>query len=351
MNSSRSVQLSFFFTVFAIFLVLGFFIFKPYLNIMVLAGTFAVIFHPLFKKIDKGMKNKLPSIASFIVVLLATLIVFVPLGFLGVRVFQEASSLYETVNNRAQSEMGPLGDILPSGNVFVEEFRLRFEQSVTLNIGSYAERFLNWIIENAVAFSQSFAQFLLAVFLWFLSFYYFLRDGDRIREIFIGLSPLSDKYDIEIVKRVGIAIKSVVGGSLIVAVIQGVSAGVGFAIFGIPAPFMWGMFAILAALVPTIGTGILMIPALGYLLLTGDYVSAIGLGVWGLLIVGPIDNILRPKLIERQIKIHPLLILLSVLGGISLFGPIGFLTGPIILSLIFEFLKIYQEMVVEERKA
>jgi predicted PurR-regulated permease PerM len=204
------------------------------------------------------------------------------------------------------------------------------------------------VLDNAGRLFQEIAYFGLAMFLWFLSFYYFLRDGQQLKKILVAFSPLSDRYDLEIVKRVQISVKSVIGGSLIVAVIQGVLAGVGFAIFGVPSPTIWGFVAIIAALVPTVGTALIMLPAVAYLFITNNTVPAIGLLLWSLLIVGSVDNIIRPKLIERGIHIHPLMILLSVLGGIALFGPVGFLTGPIIMSLLAEFVDIYQEMVLHK---
>ena len=115
----------------------------------------------------------------------------------------------------------------------------------------------------------------------------------------------------------------------------------GFSIFGVPNPILWGSVAAVAALIPGVGTALVLIPSILYLFFIGETVSASGLLVWGIVAVGLVDNILGPKLVGRGIKLHPFLTLLSILGGISFFGPLGFLFGPLTLSLLFAFLEIY----------
>jgi predicted PurR-regulated permease PerM len=132
-------------------------------------------------------------------------------------------------------------------------------------------------------------------------------------------------------------------GTLFIALIQGLLAGVGFWIFGLPQPALWGTLTIITALVPVVGTALIWLPASIYLFSTGVTGMALGLFLWGAILVGSIDNFLRPKLIERYMKVHPFFILISVLGGLSLFGPLGFLLGPLVLSLILALLEIYPE--------
>ena len=346
--TNRSIQLSFFFVTFAIILVLGFFIFKPYLNVLVMAATFAVIFYPLYLKLLRSW-HKFPSLASLVTVVIASLIIFVPLTLLSTQVYRETTGIYERLNAAQQHEQEPLGDIKPTNNQFILQLRHKIDSAlsqVSFNVDRYAQQTFGWILDNVGKFSQSVAEIGLAIFIWFLSFYYFLRDGHRLRELFIVFSPLSDRYDIEIVNRVVSAVKSVVGGSLIVALLQGIASGIGMWIFGVPAPAIWGAVSVIAALVPTIGTALILLPAAGYLFLIGQNIPAAGLIIWALAVVNLIDNLLRPKLMQKGVNVHPLTVLLSVLGGIAFFGPVGFLTGPIIVSLLAEFLQIYNKMVL-----
>ncbi len=351
--TNRSIQLSFFFLIFGITILLGFFIFRPYLNVLVMAATFAIIFYPLYLRLDKKWHGKRSSIASVLTVLIASLIILVPLSILGNQVYHETTGIYASLNEAHETEQEPLRHAAPSDNQFVMQLRQNIDVALsqfTINLHSYAQKIYTLVLNNFSEFSQSVAQIGLAIFLWFLSFYYLMRDGHRLKELFIVFSPLSNRYDIEIVNRVTVAVKSVVGGSLIVAVLQGIATGFGMWMFGVPAPALWGAVAILTALVPTIGTALVILPAAAYLFLIGHNIEMVALVVWGVAVVGTIDNVLRPKLIERGINVHPLVILLSVLGGIAFFGPVGFLTGPIIVSLLAEFLLIYNKMVLHHEE-
>lgn len=349
--TSRTIQLIFFFTMFAIAAVLGFLIFKPYINILILAATFAIIFYSFYLKILRWLGGRHPGISALITILAILIIVFVPLTFLGFRVFHEAQGIVNQIGTANANEMSPLGDIKLSSNPTLAKFQQQFEgflTQATAGFGDLTQKFLDWITNNAGPFFQSVANIGLGIFLWFLALYYFLRDGHKLKGILVSMSPLSDRYDEEILKKIRSSVRSVIGGSLIVAIVQGILAGIGFWIFGIPNPALWGTVAILAALIPTIGTGLITLPAVAYVFLTGSTTAAIGFLIWGIAVVGTVDNFLRPKLIERGIQVHPFLILLSVLGGIAVFGPMGFLTGPIVLTLLSEFLSIYQHLVLQK---
>jgi predicted PurR-regulated permease PerM len=129
-----------------------------------------------------------------------------------------------------------------------------------------------------------------------------------------------------------------------VALCQGIVAGIGFAIFGVPSPFFWGAVAGLFALVPGVGPALIWIPAVIYLYLTGNdgSIAWIGQIIWGVVAVGLIDNVVGPKMLNRGIQIHPLFILLAVIGGISMFGPEGFLFGPLVLSIFVAVIDVWK---------
>lgn len=349
--NSRTIQISFFLAMFGIVSVLGFFIFRPYLNILVMAATFAVIFYPLYLKTLKWFGGKRQSLAAITTILAVMIVVFAPLLFLGQQVFTEAQHLYEDVTQANQQEESILANVSPSPNSTIRALQERlqgFLTESTTDISAFIEGLLGRVINNLGDFFQGVAHIFLAIFLWFLAFFYFLRDGHRIKEILIALSPLTDTYDNEILNKLSRSVKSVIGGSLIVALIQGILAGIGFWMFGVPNPTIWGALTILTALIPAIGTAFVTLPAVAYLFLVGNTLPMLGLLIWSVLIVGGIDNILRPKLIERGIQLHPFIILLSVLGGISLFGAVGFLLGPLIITLFSEFLSIYRHLVLHK---
>jgi predicted PurR-regulated permease PerM len=138
------------------------------------------------------------------------------------------------------------------------------------------------------------------------------------------------------------SIHGVIRGALVIAGIQGIISGIGFAIFGVPNAVLWGSLAAVCALVPTLGTTLVFVPIVGYLALTGHIPQAIGLAVWGIFAVGLIDNILGPRLMSQGSSIHPFFILIAVLGGVDLFGPVGLFAGPLVVALFFALFDTYK---------
>ena len=182
---------------------------------------------------------------------------------------------------------------------------------------------------------------MVGIFIFLIAIYYLFKDGHKLKTAIIILSPLQDIHDETIFDKLALAINSVIRGNLAVALVQGVLTAIGFALFGVPNATLWGSIAAIAALIPGIGTALVLLPAILYLYLSGETLSAVGLLFWGMTAVGLVDNFLGPKLASRGMRLHQFLILLSILGGISFFGPLGFLLGPLILSLLFALLEIY----------
>ena len=161
----------------------------------------------------------------------------------------------------------------------------------------------------------------------------------------LAASPLQDAHSAELLDKVEAAIASVTKGTILIALLQGVLTGIGFALAGLPNPVLWASIAAFAAMIPAIGTGLVIVPAVAYLAFIGQTPSATILAVWGLGIVGTVDNLLRPMLIGRGIKIHPLIILFSALGGLQFFGILGFFVGPVVLAVLFALFEMYPKIV------
>ena len=213
---------------------------------------------------------------------------------------------------------------------------------VTFDIDAKISSFISYVSSNvANVFStvvSAFFSFLLMLFIIF----YFLKDGERWKRAVVILSPLSDKDDEKIISRLTLAVNSVVKGSLFIALVQGTLMGFGLWIFGVPNPALWGVVAAIASLIPTFGTAAVSVPAIIFLFVTGNIPQAIGLLIWAVIAVGTIDNFLTPLIVGGRMQIPPLLILFSVLGGISLLGPVGILMGPLPVSLLYTLISIYR---------
>ena len=316
-------------------------IFRPFISFLVVGITFAVVFYPLYSWLLRKL-GKREGVAATLTTLIILVIAITPLTFFGMQIFNEARAVYLQVNDPSRDLTQTITDISQA----------RLQQvfpNATFDVQDYVRQAIGWLLQHVGSAFTSLAQFFLYLFLSLLVLYYSLKDGHRLLAAIISLSPLADRYDEEIAERLHVAVMSVIKGSLVIALIQGVSTGVGFTLFGVPSPALWGSLAVIAALVPTIGTGLIIIPGVIYLFATDHLLAAAGLAIWGTTAVGLIDNLLGPKLIERGLRIHPLLILLAVIGGIRMFGPVGFLMGPLVLSLLFALLDIYPLLLQRER--
>ena len=337
---SNKTQHYFFFALLGIVGVLAILVFLPYISSIIIALVCSVIFRPIHNKLLKLFP---PSFAAFGTIIIVAVIIFIPLGFFGVRMSTEAQSLYGYITTEGNQTkiVTMLNDLV----LTVGHKVLGYYPEVTpdsFNIAGYAQHILSWSFTNLDSIVSNAAKFAFNIFILLIALYYMLRDGGNLKKSIISMSPLLDQYDEEIFEKLEVAIFSVVRGSLGVSVVQGLLTMLGFWIFGIPNPVLWGGVAAIASLIPGIGTAIILIPAIVYLYITGAVVASIGLLVWAILAVGLVDNFLGPYLVQKGVHVHEFLILLSVVGGLSFFGPIGFILGPLILSLLFALLEIYQ---------
>jgi predicted PurR-regulated permease PerM len=175
------------------------------------------------------------------------------------------------------------------------------------------------------------------------STYYLLKDGHKIKGELLRLSPLNDDRDELVFRNVVTTIRAVVIGMLFIGLLKGVLSGIGYWVTGVPAPFFWGVMTGLAFFIPIIGSGLVMVPAIIYLAVGGHWGAAIGLGLFSVLVVGAIDNFVQPQFIGGRAKIHPLLILLALLGGLEFFGFVGLILGPVVLAVSLALIRIYKD--------
>lgn len=307
---------------------LSFFIFQPFIYALILAAVCAVIFQPLYGKIKSALLTTLIIIG----------VIFMPLVLLGAQVFKEASHAYALV-----ATGGGTDAIFATVKGFIDGAlaAIPLPQGFSIDIAGYFADWLKGITQHLGALFASFIKVLISAVVFIGAVYCFLKNGDAIKKIIVSWSPLHDADDEAIFQKMDRAVRAVVIGKLTVALLQGALAGIGFMVAGIPNAALWGSITAVAALIPGIGTALVVAPAVIFLLVNGQTFAAIGLLAWGVLVVGFIDNIIGPKLLGRGIQVHPFIILLSVLGGIGFFGPVGFILGPLIITLLFVLLDMH----------
>ncbi len=328
----KIIEKYFFFGLLFVTFVFTFFIFQPFWIVLVLGASFSVMLFPIYEWFTK---KRLPSwFASLFTLLFFIVVLCVPLFVLGTIVFDQSQSLYYSVINN--------GTISPFINSVGNKINQILPNGVSFNINDKISDFISFLTNNITNIFTATVSALFSFILLLLAIFYFLKDGKEWRKTLLGLSPLSDVDDEKIINKLLQTINGVMRGTLFIALVQGVLMGIGLTLFGVQNAAIWGVVAAITSLIPSVGTAMVSVPAIIFLFATGHIVSAIGLTIWSTIVVGTIDNFLTPYVIGSKINIPPFLILFSVLGGISLLGPVGVLMGPLTVSLLYTLTDIYQ---------
>lgn len=333
MISDHRIQLTFLSVLLVGVSLLVFGIFQPYLGPMFLALVIYIVWKPIHVALFNFLGRR-KSFSAAISLLLVIVTIFLPFVLFGVLLSEDARNLYNKVSQTGGAAL--------SVTEFTDLFRGKssdFLATIGIDITSYASEGLRKLVENANVLFSGTLRIVFGFFLMLIALFYLFRDGDQLRKIIFYLSPLPNEYDTDIFNKVEHAVGSVVKGSLLISLAQGVLAGVGFTIFGVPNAVLWGSLAVVTSIIPYLGTAIILIPAILYLYLGGHIGAAIGLSIWGVLAVGLADNFLR-MFIKTGVPIHPFIIFLSVVGGISFFGPVGLIAGPVVISLAYALFNI-----------
>jgi len=341
----------YFFVLFVMLMIwLVFLVLKPFIGALLGSVFLSYLFYPVYKWVKKKVKSK--NVASLIVSFIVILVLLVPLFFVLNTLTKEAYVTYLTSKQKILS----VGDMLkncPEGGPFcgfinyVGEFL--DDPKVKYHMQNTVEKVTSYIIDSASTLVFSIPKFVLNFFVMIFTMFYLFKDGPAVLNNLKRVLPLKDIYKRHLFEKFNKVTFAIVYGHIVVAIIQGIVGGIGLFIFGVTSPIIWGIVMIFAALIPFIGTGIVWFPpALLKLfngLATGDSRAIVG-GVlfmlYGILIISSLDNILRPRIIGKRAKVHPVLILVGVLGGIYLLGFVGLIAGPLIFALFVTFIKAYE---------
>jgi predicted PurR-regulated permease PerM len=334
--STQRFQSYFFIAVLVLSGLLTLLVFRSYLPLLAFGGALAVVARPLYAYLLKLIRSEIA--AAFLTVIVVALTVVLPLIYFLAALSGELISLFGHARGffSADAVVAYLERILPSG------LHIQIPEIINQSL-SVLRAVVEGLSSNLFEFFSNILGMFLAFVIILIFVYYLLKDGARIKAEFLALSPLGDDYDEMVLSRVIIAVRAVVNGVLVIGLIKGVLAGVFFWIFGVPAPFFWGTMTGAASFLPIFGSSLVTVPTIVYLVISGHYGAAIGLTLVSLLLIGTVDNFHQPKLVESKTNIHPLLILLSILGGLQFFGFAGFILGPLTLATTMALLDIYKK--------
>jgi predicted PurR-regulated permease PerM len=343
MPINRVVEYTFFFLLLAGSGYLVWRVLSPFIGALALSIIIVTICYPLYEKFLKISYRNSKSIAAGLSTLTVVFIIVLPLVLISSLFVKELANFYQTLS--AGQEL-TVEKYLLDIEIIAQQYIPSFEFNFTEQIRQSAE----WLVKNIGAIFAGTVSTIFIVLISLIGSFYFFRDGREFMRLLISISPLLDKDDEIIISKLSKAVRSVVTGVVLIALIQGVLAATGFAIFGIDRAVLWGAVGAILSLIPGVGTLSVMVPGIIYLFFTSTMFNTIGLAIWTLLIVVVVDNILGPQLMSRGNNLHPFIMLTSVLGGISTFGPIGFIIGPVIVTLFISLLEVYNQYLSKGKK-
>jgi predicted PurR-regulated permease PerM len=331
---------------FVVILYFCFRIMQPFLMPIFLALILSTLLTPVYETLARRLRNR-QSLAALVVCIALTLAIVLPVVLLTVSLAREANGLYEHLRNPENSAKLQAW-LNPDSNPLLAKVRTWLPASLRLpdlNIGANISSKAQTIIQSTLAFTTTLAagvfNFLMDYFIMIVVLFFLLRDSAYFAESVRRISPLSDDDENLFVERFRVVTQATVVGSIATAAGQGLISALIFWIMGLQNPILWGSLTALLSLVPVVGTAVVWVPWTIFLFATGSAGRAVLFMVLQIVLVGGIDNILRPLLIEGRVKMHTLVVFFSILGGIGYFGILGIFIGPLVFAIAIAFVEFY----------
>jgi len=336
------IQNILFFTALILVSLLFLYLLTPFFSPLFWAAVIASIFSPIYERL-KAKWNR-PSLCATVIFLIVAVIIILPGSVIGSLLFSESMRMYESlstgsgnIENIVKGVTGAVKD-----NPYVARLHIN-EQFWTEKFSEIARSVSNYIFVQLKALTQNTLVFVVQFAVMLYTLFFFIRDGDKFLGRVMRVFSLGQEREKVLYERFVTTARSTLKVTLIIGGIQGTLGGFIFWMTGIEGALVWGVVMILLSIVPVVGCSIVWVPAGVIMFLTGHLWKGILILVFGVFVISMVDNLLRPVLLGRDVQMHPLIIFLSTLGGISLFGFSGFVMGPIIASLLLAAWEMYDQ--------
>lgn len=316
----------------------------PFLKPLLLGAMLAGLCRPLYSWVRRLVRGRRSLAATLTLLILFVLVAGPVSAFVGVVVAQ-AIHVSDQAIPWVQQHFGA-ASTFNAHDWLVQRFPplapyVPEQAQILESLGRAAKAVGSFLVVGAGQLTTGTAGFLLDLFVMLYAMFFFFRDGPRIMERIFYYMPLSNKDEELLLERLTSVTRATIKGTLVIGIIQGALAGLGFWVAGIDGAAFWGTIMAVLSVVPGVGAALIWVPAVIYLFITGQTLTAVLLLAWCAAVVGTVDNILRPALVGKDAKMPDLLILIGTLGGLFLFGPIGFIVGPIVCGLFLTVWDIY----------
>jgi len=308
----------------------------PFYGAIFWGAILAILFTPLHKRLLAKMRGR-PNLAALTTLLIIILIVILPAILITGALFQEGAAIYARISS-GEINVGEyleqiLGALPPSVHAMLDRFGVGDIFSLREKLTTGALQGSKFLAAQAVNVGQNTFEFLIGLGVMLYILYFLLRDGANLARTSRQLIPLSDEHKQHLFRKFATVVRATVKGNIVVAITQGFLGGLIFWFLGIQGALLWGVLMAFLSLLPAVGAALIWMPVAIYFLVTGAVWEGVTLTLFGVLVIGLVDNILRPLLVGKDTKIPDYVILISTLGGLSVFGLNGFVIGPLFAAL------------------
>jgi len=312
------------------------FILWPFMGAVLWAVAIAIVFEPLHGRVREQTGQR-AMLAALLTLTLIVLIVILPLILVGMSVVQEAAAAVQMV----RSGQIDFGQYLQRMIAALPDWaRALLDRLGILNLGALQQQLTSllagsgqFITTHLLGLGQNTLDFIVALFVMLYLLFFLLRDGHALSQRIERSLPVRQDHAQRLLGQFVTVVRATVKGNILIAVVQGVLGGLAFAVLGLPGALLWGTLMALLSLLPAVGAALVWGPVAAYMLFTGQLWPALGLTLWGVLVIGLVDNLLRPILVGRDTHMPDYLVLVTTLGGIAVFGINGFVIGPVIAAM------------------
>lgn len=308
----------------------------PFFGAVFWGVVFAILFAPLYRRLLVGTRQK-PNAAALITLLSILVMVILPLSLVGASLIDQAARAYELLSPARldlAASFQQIIQVLPQWLVgLLERFDLTDFATLQQRVAEGAAQVSQLIAAQAINLGRNTFDFLISLTVMLYLLFFLLRDGQGLTTRIRHALPMSRKYKQRLFTNFTTVIRATVKGNVLVAAAQGALGGLILWFLGVQAALLWGVLMAFLSLLPAVGAALVWAPVAIYFLITGAIWKGVVLIAFGVLVIGLVDNVLRPILVGKDTKMPDYVVLLSTLGGMALFGLNGFVIGPVIAAL------------------
>ena len=333
------------------YLYLVFAILGPFLRSLAWAIIIGLATFPLYRRLRSRLGHR-PLLSAAVMTPAVMLVFVLPVVILILMMTQEVTEIYQLLGQEV-TDAGPISftqlqdlplvrELAEQLQPYMEKFGLNFREAVQMGTGKVK----GFLLEHSTAMVRNSLAFTVKVVLMVMALFYIYKDGEVLLERFWSVVSIPDESRTMVAGTVKRVLSAVIYGVFLTCLVQGILAGIGYWLFGLPSALLFGALTAVAALIPFVGTALIWVPAVGYLLLEGEVSRGLFLFLWCFALVVPADNLIRPFFISGRSQLSLLVVALGLLGGLAAFGFVGIVIGPLVLSLFSAFLDLYRGQLV-----